>query len=268
MAKKQKTIGILGGLGPEASNWLAQEITRITPASKDQDHLKFIYYNNPKIPDRTDAIVKSGESPVLSLVQSAEILEEAGADFIVIPCNTSHYYIRDIQKYIHIPIINMIEEVAKAISINFPKVKTVGLLATTGTVTSGIYDDIFSKYNIEVLTPTKEQQEEYITEAIYGKQGVKAGYKEYPRMLFEHASDILIEQGAQAIIAGCTEVGLSMEQKKVDFPIFDSGKILAHIAVNKALNDKPKNTLGAFGSILVQPYYFIRRRALELIASE
>jgi len=268
MAKKQKTVGILGGLGPEASNWLSSEITRITPAEKDQDHLRIIHYNNPKIPDRTEAIVKSGPSPVLELVQSAEILEEAGADFIVIPCNTSHYYLKDIQKYIHIPIINMIDETAKAISFNFPDIKTVGLLATTGTVEAGTYEEIFMKYGIDVIKPTKEQQEEYVTEAIYGKQGVKAGYKEFPRMLFEHASDILIEQGAQAIVSGCTEIGLSMDQRKVNYPIFNSSKILAHVAVSKALNEKPKNAIVEFGSMLIQPYYFIRRRALELIAKE
>ncbi|MFH1972732.1 MAG: amino acid racemase [archaeon] len=265
MVKKQKTIGILGGLGPEASNWLAQEITRITPATKDQDHLRVIHYNNPKIPDRTEAIVKGGQSPVLNLVQSAEVLEQAGADFIIIPCNTSHYYLNDIQKYIDIPIINMIEETAKYIVNNYPNVKVVGLLATAGTVESGVYDEIFTKYNIDIITPTQEDQEEFVTEGIYGEKGVKAGYIEYPQLLFEHMAKSLVDDGAQVVITGCTEIGLAMDQQKVNYKLIDPAKILAHVAVEKAINEQIKSEITTFvGELFVQPYYFFRRKALEI----
>jgi len=267
MAKKQKTIGILGGLGPDASNWLAQEITRITPAIKDQDHLKVIHYNNPRIPDRTESIVKGGHSPVLSIVQSAEILVQAGADFIVMPCNTSHYYLKDIQKYIDIPIINMVEETAKHIVNNYPNIKVVGLLATTGTVESGVYDEIFTKYGIDIITPTKEDQEEFVMSGIYGEKSVKAGYREYPQLLFEHMSKSLVGEGAQVVITGCTEIGLAMDQQKVNYKLIDPAKILAHVAVEKALNEPVKNEITTFvGELFVQPYYFIRRRALEIIS--
>jgi len=266
MAKKQKTVGILGGLGPEASNWLAQEITRITPATKDQDHLRVIHYNNPKIPDRTEAIVKGGTSPVWELVKSAEILEAAGSNFIVIPCNTSHYYLTKVQKYISIPIINMVEETAKHIVNNYPHVKIIGLLATTGTVESGVYDEVFTKYGIEIITPTKEDQEEFVTEGIYGKRGAKAGYKEYPRLLFEHISKSLFDEGAQIIITGCTEIGLVMDQMGVNFKLVDPAKILAHITVEKALNEPSKNEIKALvGDLITQPYYYLRRRALEIM---
>jgi aspartate racemase len=112
----EKTIGILGGMGPEATAYLFRKIIRHTKADKDQEHLKVIIFNNPKIPDRTDFILEKGtENPLPYLAEAAKELQRSGADFIIIPCNTAHYFYEDICRAVSIPVINMIEAVADEI---------------------------------------------------------------------------------------------------------------------------------------------------------
>jgi len=121
MKKKEKIIGILGGMGPEATIDLYNKIIKLTAANKDQEHLRIIIDNNPKIPDRSMAILKGQTSPLNALQKTALTLEKAGADFIIMLCNTAHYYISSLKSIVNIPVLNMIEETAKEInSLNNP----------------------------------------------------------------------------------------------------------------------------------------------------
>ncbi|MBU4562061.1 amino acid racemase, partial [bacterium] len=156
----EKIIGILGGMGPEATIDLFYKIIKFTPAEKDQDHLRIIIDNNPKIPDRTAAILGKGEDPLPALRESARNLEKAGADFIVIPCNTAHYFLSSIQKNVKIPVLNMIEEAASETQQRIPQIKKVGLLASIGTYKTEIYHQQFKKFNIEVIYPNEKDKEE------------------------------------------------------------------------------------------------------------
>ncbi|MDO8955467.1 MAG: amino acid racemase, partial [Deltaproteobacteria bacterium] len=106
----EKIIGILGGMGPAATIDLFTKIVKGTKVKKDQDHLRIMVDNNPKIPDRTLAIQRKGPTPLTQLVRSAKILENAGADFIVIPCVTAHYYYDSLQKRTKIPILHIVDE--------------------------------------------------------------------------------------------------------------------------------------------------------------
>lgn len=135
----EKVIGILGGMGPEATIDLFYKIIKLTPAEKDQDHLRIIIDNNPKIPDRIAAILGKGEDPLPVLQETARNLEKAGADFIIIPCNTAHYFLSSIQESIKIPILNMIEETAKETQKRIPQIQKVGLLASIGVYETKIY---------------------------------------------------------------------------------------------------------------------------------
>ncbi|AGT34197.1 hypothetical protein OCC_13515 [Thermococcus litoralis DSM 5473] len=153
----EKVIGILGGMGPLATVDLFKRIVLKTPAKKDQDHPRIIIYNNPKIPDRTAYILGKGENPLPELIDSAKKLEKWGADFIIMPCNTAHYFADEIQKAIKIPLINMIEETASYVEAL--GVKRVGILATTGTIVSGIYQKALKKRGIEALIPSEKDQE-------------------------------------------------------------------------------------------------------------
>jgi aspartate racemase len=231
----EKVIGILGGMGPEATIDLFTKILKGTKAKKDQDHLRILIDNNPKIPDRTLALQKKGPSPLPRLVQSARILEKAGADFIVIPCVTVHYYHESLQKKIKIPILHIVEETVKYIGKNLKGTTKIGLIATEGTIHTGLFQKAFPHGAIELLLPHPEVQRKWVTEAIYGKKGIKAmGPSDDSKRLLLKASQSLIRQGAQAIIAGCTEVPLVLKEGDLPIPVIDPISILAGTAVRKA----------------------------------
>lgn len=228
----EKIIGILGGMGPEATIDLFYKIIKFTSAKKDQDHLRIIIDNNPKIPDRTAAILGKGEDPLPALKETAQNLEKAGADFIIIPCNTAHHFLPQIQESVSIPIINMIEETVKEVQKRIPYIKKVGLLASIGTYKTKIYHQHFKKFNIEVISPEEKSKEE-VMKVIYA---VKAGNLSdvIKKDILKIAQKLIDKGGAEAIIVGCTEIPLIFKEGDVSVPIIDPTQVLARIAVQKA----------------------------------
>jgi len=227
----EKIIGILGGMGPEATTDLFYKIIKFTPAEKDQEHLRIIIDNNPKIPDRTAAILGKGENPLPALRETAQNLEKAGADFIIIPCNTAHYFLPSIQESVKIPILNMIEETAKETRKKISLIQKVGLLASVGVYETKIYHQHFRKYNIEVISPEEEDKEK-VMKVIYA---VKAGdLSEGIKKNILKIAQKLIDKGAKAIIAGCTEIPLILKEGDVPVPIIDPTQVLAKIAIREA----------------------------------
>ncbi|MPW40108.1 amino acid racemase [Thermococcus sp. 101 C5] len=225
----EKVIGILGGMGPLATVELFKRIVLKTPAKKDQDHPRIIIYNNPKIPDRTAYILGKGENPLPELIDSAKKLESWGADFIIMPCNTAHYFADEIQKAIKIPLINMVEETAEYIkTLNLKK---VGLLATDGTIKGMVYHNALLKRGIEIAVPDKNGQRE-LMDAIY--EGIKAGNLEWGReKMLEIAKKL--EKRGEGLIAGCTEVSVVLRQEDFDIPLIDPMDVIAEKAVKLAL---------------------------------
>ena len=227
----EKIIGILGGMGPEATTDLFYKIIKLTPAGKDQDHLRVIIDNNPKIPDRTAAILGKGEDPLPALRETARNLEKAGADFIIIPCNTAHYFLPSIQESVKIPLLNIIEETAKETQKKIPFIKKVGLLASIGTYKTEIYSQHFKKFNIEVISP-EEKDKEKVMKVIYA---VKTGdLSEEIKKNITSIAQKLIDKGAEAVIAGCTEIPLILKEGDVSVPIIDPTQALAEAAIQKA----------------------------------
>lgn len=227
----EKIIGILGGMGPEATIDLFYKIIKSTPAGKDQEHLRIIIDNNPKIPDRTAAILGKGEDPLPALQETARNLEKAGADFIIIPCNTAHYFLPLIQESVKIPILNMIEETAKETRKRIPQIQKVGLLASIGIYETEIYHQQFKKINIEVISPEEKDKEE-VMKAIYA---VKAGnLSEWIKKSILKIAQKLIDKGAEVIIAGCTEIPLILKEGDVSVLLIDPTQVLAKAAVQKA----------------------------------
>ncbi len=227
----EKIIGILGGMGPEATIDLFYKIIKSTPAEKDQDHLRIIIDNNPKIPDRTAAILGKGEDPLPALQESAQNLEKAGAGFIIISCNTAHYFLPLIRESVKIPILNMIEETAKEIQKRISPIQKVGLLASIGIYKTEIYHQQFKKFNIEVISPEEKDKEE-VMKTIYA---VKAGNlsEEIKKNILTIAQR-LVDKGAEVIIAGCTEIPLILKEGDLSVPLIDPTQILAKVAVQKA----------------------------------
>jgi len=227
----EKIIGILGGMGPEATIDLFYKIIKFTPAEKDQDHIRIIIDNNPKIPDRTAAILGKGEDPLPALQETARNLEKAGADFIIIPCNTAHSFLSSIQKSVKIPILNMIEETAKETIKRISQIQKVGLLTSKGIYKTEIYHQYFNKFNIEVVS-LEEKDKEEVMKVIYA---VKAGdlSNEIKGNILK-ITQKLIDKGAEAIVAGCTEIPLIIKEGDVSVPLIDSTQVLAKAAVQKA----------------------------------
>lgn len=227
-----KTIGILGGMGPEATLHLFKLIIKETPAKKDQEHLKIIIYNNPKVPDRTEFILGKGESPLPYLIEGAKFLDNAGCDIILMPCNTAHYFYDEIVKVVRGKFLHLLNETAREIKDS--GVEDVGILATTGTLKTGLWQKALGK-GINIIYPDKKEQEKLVMEAIYGEEGIKAGLKRKAKRLLIEAGESLIEKGAKAIIAGCTEVSIVFEINPFPFPLFEPLKIIAKKAVKLAL---------------------------------
>jgi len=231
--KPLKTIGILGGMGPAATADLMQKIIDMTKASCDQEHIPMIVDSNTRIPDRTKAIMGEGESPVAEMLASAKRLEAAGADFIIIPCNTAHHFLPEIIDKTGIPFVHMPVETADLLKQK--GIKTAAVLATRGTYLSGQYDKVLADKDIRTLNPTPEQQETLMS-LIYDY--IKRGITEpsaLPRSEISALVNNLKSEGAEALLLACTELPLAFSIMNLyDESCVDPTAVLAAAAIREA----------------------------------
>ncbi len=230
--RQDKVIGILGGLGPEATVDLFGKIVRATPVQTEQDHLRIIVDNNPKIPSRLDFILHGGPSPVPAMQDMARGLERAGADLIVIGANTAHYFYADIQAAVQVPIIHMIEETARETAERWPAVKTIGLLATTGTVKTRMYHEAFEPFGVAVIAPAVDEQDQVMAAIHAFKEGDNVAQSRVTLLLT--AAEGLVERGAQAVLMGCTEVPVILSGVEMAVPLIDANQLIAEVIVRRA----------------------------------
>jgi len=231
MSKQQKILGVVGGVGPSATVDFMDKIIRNTPATRDQDHIRMIVDHDPTIPDRTAYLLGEGIDPTASILAACKRLEAYGADLIAIPCTTAHAFIEPIQRDLTTPIINMLLETAQYIEDHHGRVKTIGLLATHGTLKSRIYHDLIEQTGREVVVPDKIHQD-LVMNAIYG---VKAGSTEGTNLEeFQLALAHLINAGVELVILACTELPLLsawIDMNDESIPMLDPGEILARKCV-------------------------------------
>ena len=229
-----KVIGVLGGMGPEATLDCFDKIIKNTKAEKDQDHLRVLIDCNPKVPDRTAAICENGESPVPVMLDGVRSLTQAGADFIIIPCVSAHFFLDDLRRQIDIPVLSIFDAVTEAIDKVNPPIRVVGLLATTGTVQGGLFQKRLEQNQISTIIPVESDQEKVMS-CIYNIKATQAhDQRENAKMeLLEVANNLTIK-GAQGIIAGCTEVPLALGPEDLQVPFFDPLLILARTAIREA----------------------------------
>ena len=232
-----KTIGILGGMGPEATVDCFDKIIKNTPAARDQDHLRVVIDSNPSVPDRTAAIIGDGASPAPVMVAGCRALQRAGADFIIIPCVSAHVFLAEVQQQIELPVLSIFDAVAEAITRDHPAIKVVGLLGTSGTVSGGLFQKRLAQEEITTLVPDDAVQAK-IMDAIYDIKNAKPSRtrSEITNDLVSAAQSLILKKpdGAQAIIAGCTEIPLALKQKHLAIPYFDAVTILARAAIIQA----------------------------------
>jgi aspartate racemase len=221
---KPYKIGVVGGVGPAATVDFMEKVVARTKPSRDQDQVKMVVEHNPQIPDRTENLFGGGADPTIPLNSACKKLEAQGADMIAIPCNTAHAFVERIQRFLAIPIVNMLFETVETIRRRHPHCRSVGLLATSGTVGSRVYHDIIEAASLNVVVPDPDRQD-LVMRAIYGEQGVKAGYTEGQcRDDLLKALENVVENGAEVVILGCTELPLILPESD-DFPI--AGKSVA-----------------------------------------
>ncbi len=229
---QRQIVGILGGMGPAATADLYQKIIAATPATRDQEHLHVVIWADPTVPDRTDALLHGGEDPTPWLVRGAQQLEAMGAGLIAVPCNTAHAFFAAVTDQVAIPLLHMMEETATVIEIMHPEVERVGLLATTGTVAAGLYQEVFATHHIEVIIPPDDLQEAAVMGAIRrvkrGETGVEV------TQLVGNAATYLIDHGAEALITGCTELPLVFTSADAPVPVIDPTQVLAEAVVRRA----------------------------------
>lgn len=206
--KRRFKVGVVGGVGPAATVDFMSKLVKGTDAERDQDHIKVLVEQNPQIPDRTENLVAGGTDPTVALYSTCKKLERGGADILAIPCNTAHAYIDRIQRHLDVPIVSILSATTDAIRQMTPRIRTVGILGTNGTLHSGLYQQAVDEAGLDYRIPDKTHQA-LVMESIYGPNGVKAGFidglcKQQIRQAFDH----LVVNGAEAIILGCTEIPL------------------------------------------------------------
>ncbi len=224
----KKIIGIIGGMGPAATADLYHRIIEATDAKTDAEHLHVIMDGNVNIPDRTAAILRGGEDPTAELVKSASRLEQAGAELLIMACNTSHYFYDRITSQVSAPFLHMPREAAKEAKRR--GLRTVALLATDGTCEAGVYQQAFADEapEIRLIRPDGEGQR-LVMALIY--DNVKAGRYDMPKEKLENLLVQLKDCGAEAFILGCTELPLAFRHYGLTAETIDSTEALARAAV-------------------------------------
>lgn len=231
-----KTAGIIGGMGPEATVDLMRRIIRLTPSPElrpmdDQDHIRCIVDNNPKIPSRIDALIhETGEDPAPHIVRMARNLESWGADFLAMPCNTAHYYYDVIQDSVGIPLINMIDLVCRHLTSNFGSRTKTGLLASTAVLKTEVYRSRLNASGFEEIWPDPPFQEKLLQLIRHIKKGAEPDniLPEY-----EKICENLARKGVDTAVIACTELG--MLRKPGLLETVDAAELLAQEVVRLAV---------------------------------
>jgi aspartate racemase len=225
---REKIVGIIGGMGPEATVDLMQRIIRLTPATDDKDHIRCIVDNNPKVPSRIKAIIDGdGQDPGPVIADMARRLEAWGADFLVIPCNTAHYYYDQVRQAVKIQVINMIDQVADQVKIRFSNDKKIGMLASPAVAITKLYTRRLEALGMAEVWPDHDHQDQLFTIIRQVKTGCISPdlHREYARVC-EHLKD----RGVRVAIVACTE--LSALGGGLPLHTIDASQVLAEAVVH------------------------------------
>lgn len=218
-----KKIGIIGGLGPLATVDFFNKIVINTNAANDQDNVPILIYNNPQIPDRTKSILYGGESPVNAIVHTAKVLENMGADFLAIPCNTSFYYYEQIVEQLRVPLLNMLDLTADYLVDK--GLKNVCILGTEGTLKSRIYHDKLKDRNIDVVDIDENMTEllSYVIYDVVKKNDFNVDISNFKEKLKSFRD----ENNVDVFVLACTELPILFEHFGLDFNTVDPTLLLA-----------------------------------------
>jgi len=223
-------VGVLGGMGPLATIDFMRKVLDATPAARDQDHVPMIVSCLPQIPDRTAAFRGQGGSPLEAIVACGRRLESAGADLIVMPCNTAHLWFDEVQQQLRRPMLHLVDAALReALDLTGPDAR-VGLLATDATIASGLYINrrLVDAPPVQWLLPTAA---EMLEQVMPGIEAVKAGRLQDGQALLCDAARALRQRGADVLLLGCTEIPLVLDAAACGLPVVDATAALARLVV-------------------------------------
>ena len=227
---REPKLGVLGGMGPQATQVFYQYVLDRTEASCDQEHLPALILSDTGVPDRTASILTGNTEPMYQrLLADARLLEECGCTVIAIPCNTSHYFVDRIQQEIGIPILHMIRETAAHVARRCPG-GTVGVLATDGTVRTGLYQKALSEQGLQPWTPPADIQAE-VMHQIYHR--VKSGLP-CDRESWRRIEAACRRAGCAAVVLACTELSVIKADESLEDWYVDPMEVLARKVVETA----------------------------------
>ncbi len=223
-----KVLGVIGGMGPLATQVFYKRIIDRTEAACDQEHIDMIILNHASMPDRTAAIRTGDTAEVFSrLLADAKMLAQNGADVIAIPCNTSHYFWQDLQDQVDVPVIHMVRRTVEHIREKNTGIAKIGVLATDGTVHSGIYAWECERLGLDCVTPPAEIQK-IVMDIIYNqvKKGLDGSIADFSRI-----DAFLKESGCQAAVLACTELSCFKETHRLSDYYVDALDVLCEEAI-------------------------------------
>lgn len=228
----KQAVGVIGGVGPMATVYYMQRVIEMTKAGCDQEHINMLVFNDCDIPDRTAFITeKSPDNPLPVMVEDAKRLEAAGCEFVVIPCNTAHYFYDELEQAVEIPVVNIVEETIRYAKARVQDLSCVGIMATTGTIVTGTYQKYAERAGLSFAVPDENEQN-LLMQIIY--DGVKAG-KPVPRADFDRVANHLRAKDAQCLILGCTELSVLKRDLPINDPdVLDSIDVLASETVRRS----------------------------------
>ena len=217
-------------MGPDATADFMSRVIRATPAEKDQDHLRMLVDNNPHVPNRQEALLRGGEDPGPTLAAMARGLEAAGADFLVMPCNTAHAFVHAITEAVDIPLVSIIDATVDACG----DAGMIGVLATDGCIASGVFQEALADRGRVAVLPDDVEMDALMSLI----RRIKAGDTDPDVVAGMRAiAEALAVRGAEVIVAGCTEIPLVLDQGMLDVPLVSSTDALARATVAFALSD-------------------------------
>lgn len=225
------TLGVLGGMGPAATADFLQRLAHLTPAERDQDHLPTIVYSDPRTPDRSDAILGTGPSPLPAMQRGIEFLDASGCALVAVPCNTAHYWYDALAAHSRAPVLHIADATVAAL----PRQGrgTVGLIATDGTVRAGIYHGRFAAHGVDTVDLADLGD---ASPVMRGIRQVKAGDVAAAREELHAAGARLVDRGAQTLVVGCTDASFALRTTDAvaGAPLVDAADCLARASIIKA----------------------------------
>ena len=229
-ANDHPVVGVIGGMGPDATVDLMKRVICATPAKDDADHIHLLVDNNPKVPSRIAALVEGhGESPAPVLVQMAQNLERAGADLLAIPCNTAHAYLDHIRGAVAIPVLDMIQMTADRLTELSSQPETVGVIASSAVLKAELYGKALKARGLDVVLPTVADQDAVMT-LIKKVKSRQVSMEDHQR--FGDIANCLVEDGAQAIAVACTDLSVMGQDSLIsNVPLIDALDVLTEAIV-------------------------------------